>query len=261
MFYTEVVAKIEGEDNVYSIGQLSKKTGVTVRTLDYYDEIKLLKPSSATEGGHRLYNEGDVLRLQQILALKYMGFSLEQIKRNLNESVATWEQSLEQQLSMIREQQKELQELEQALSGVLYSIQLEEEIKWPLIFDIIRLFQRDKDVVNHLYEKYFNEEEQKKIMSLQTERNKDDVQEWARIIHDVRAVLNENPESEKVQQLAEQWMKKVHDMFDDDHVLKGKMWDVIKDHSGSVAFYPMDEEIVQFMERAIHIMYERKEEK
>ncbi|UUI03557.1 TipAS antibiotic-recognition domain-containing protein [Oceanobacillus jeddahense] len=97
-------------------------------------------------------------------------------------------------------------------------------------------------------------------MSLQTERNKDDVQEWARIIHDVRAVLNENPESEKVQQLAEQWMKKVHDMFDDDHVLKGKMWDVIKDHSGSVAFYPMDEEIVQFMERAIHIMYERKEE-
>lgn len=75
---------------MYSIGQLSKETGVTVRTLDYYDEINLLNPSSTTEGGHRLYAEDDVLRLQQVLAMKYMGFSLEQIKEKLDESVVTW---------------------------------------------------------------------------------------------------------------------------------------------------------------------------
>ncbi|WP_237049268.1 MerR family transcriptional regulator [Lentibacillus amyloliquefaciens] len=52
--------------------------------MDYYDEINLLKPSSTTEGGHSLYDKDDVLRLQQVLALKYMGFSLEQIKEKLD---------------------------------------------------------------------------------------------------------------------------------------------------------------------------------
>ena len=83
---------------MYTIGKLSKNTGVTVRTLDYYDEIGLMKPSSKTEGGHRLYSEDDVLRLERILALKYMGFSLEQIKDILENSTSTWQESIQQQL-------------------------------------------------------------------------------------------------------------------------------------------------------------------
>ncbi|GAB2571806.1 MerR family transcriptional regulator [Gracilibacillus alcaliphilus] len=244
---------------MYSIGQLSKKTGVTVRTLDYYDEIQLLKPSSATEGGHRLYDQHDVLRLQQILALKYMGFSLEQIKEKLGESAVNWQQSLEQQLDMVRQQQKQLQALEQALNGVLYSIQFEEEVKWSLIFEIIRLFQQDKEIVQHLYDPYLNKKEQKIIKDIQAERSIDDVQEWSDIIGDVRAVLNKDPSSEEVQRLAERWMQKVYDMFGDNHYLAAKMWDVIKEHSGGIAVYPMDEDIVQFMNKAIGIMYERKE--
>src|SRR5699024_795614 len=114
-----------------------------------------------------------------------------------------------------------------------------------------------EDVVKHLYENYLNEKEQKTVTNLEAERNKDDIQEWAHIIRDVRSVLNENTGSERVQRLAEQWMKKVHGMFGDNHLLKEKMWKVIRDHSGEVAFYPMDEEIVQFMERAVGIMYER----
>ena len=51
---------------VISIQQLTRETGVTVRTLRYYDQIDLLKPSGKTEGGHRLYSEADVIRLQQI---------------------------------------------------------------------------------------------------------------------------------------------------------------------------------------------------
>ncbi|WP_130859907.1 MerR family transcriptional regulator [Gracilibacillus phocaeensis] len=243
---------------MYSIGQLSKKTGVTVRTLDYYDEVQLLQPSSATEGGHRLYDDQDVLRLQQILALKYMGFSLELIKENLDNPAATWEQSLEQQLEMVKQQQRQLQALEQALRGVLHSVQMEDELKWPLIFDIIHLFQRDQDAVNQLYQKYLSEQEQEMIMQLQVERDKDDIQEWACIIRNVRAISHEHPGSEKAQRLAEQWMNKVHAMFGDNHQLQEKMWDVIRNHSGEVELYPMDEEVVTFMERAVRIMNERK---
>src|SRR6201988_5498959 len=61
------------------VGELAKRTGLTVRTLHHYDEIGLLKPSLHTEAGHRLYTAADVARLQQVLSLRQLGFSLEQV--------------------------------------------------------------------------------------------------------------------------------------------------------------------------------------
>src|ERR1041384_2257477 len=60
------------------VGELAKRTGLTVRTLHHYDEIGLLKPSQHTESAHRLYTAGDVARLQQVLSLGQLGVSLEQ---------------------------------------------------------------------------------------------------------------------------------------------------------------------------------------
>jgi DNA-binding transcriptional MerR regulator len=62
------------------VGELAKRTGLTVRTLHHYDEIGLLKPSLHTEAGYRLYTPGDVARLQQVLSLRQLGFSLEEVK-------------------------------------------------------------------------------------------------------------------------------------------------------------------------------------
>src|SRR5947209_4666850 len=61
------------------VGELAKRTGLTVRTLHHYDEIGLLKPSLHTESGHRLYTAADVARLQQVLSLRQLGFALEEI--------------------------------------------------------------------------------------------------------------------------------------------------------------------------------------
>jgi DNA-binding transcriptional MerR regulator len=60
------------------VGELARRTGLTVRTLHHYDEIGLLVPSLKTDGGHRLYTEADVARLQQVLSLRQLGFSLEE---------------------------------------------------------------------------------------------------------------------------------------------------------------------------------------
>src|SRR5262245_22466043 len=62
------------------VGELARRTGLTVRTLHHYDEIGLLKPSLHTEAGHRLYTAGDVARLQQVVSLRQLGFSLEEIR-------------------------------------------------------------------------------------------------------------------------------------------------------------------------------------
>lgn len=65
------------------VGEVAKATGLTVRTLHHYDEIGLLVPSERSGAGYRLYSDGDVRRLYRILALRGMGFTLEEIAATL----------------------------------------------------------------------------------------------------------------------------------------------------------------------------------
>ncbi|MCL2563158.1 MAG: MerR family transcriptional regulator [Oscillospiraceae bacterium] len=66
-----------------TVGEVAKKMGTTVRTLQYYDKEGLLSPSATSEGGRRLYMDKDVIKLHQILSLKSLGFSLDDIKNRL----------------------------------------------------------------------------------------------------------------------------------------------------------------------------------
>lgn len=66
-----------------TVGEAARKMGVTVRTLQYYDKEGLLSPSAESEGGRRLYTNKDMVMLHQILSLKSLGFSLEDIKQRL----------------------------------------------------------------------------------------------------------------------------------------------------------------------------------
>ncbi len=66
-------------NHALKVGDLAKRTGLTVRTLHHYDEIGLVKPSGHTESGHRLYTARDIVRLQQVISLRQLGFSLEEI--------------------------------------------------------------------------------------------------------------------------------------------------------------------------------------
>ena len=66
-----------------TVGEVAKKMGVTVRALQYYDREGLFRPSAVSEGGRRLYTDKDIIRLHQILSLKSLGFSIDEIKNRL----------------------------------------------------------------------------------------------------------------------------------------------------------------------------------
>ena len=68
----------------YTAGKFAKMAGITLRTLRYYDEVDLLKPSARGENGYRLYHESDMITLQRIIALRYLRFSVEEIQEELN---------------------------------------------------------------------------------------------------------------------------------------------------------------------------------
>src|SRR5579871_1526984 len=79
---------------MYHTGEFAQVADVTERTLRYYDKVGLLSPSGYTEAGYRLYTHEDLLRLQQILALKFLGFSLAEIKAYLQVDPVVLQDSL-----------------------------------------------------------------------------------------------------------------------------------------------------------------------
>ncbi len=76
-------------DRYYTAGELAKISGVSSRTIRYYDEKGILKPSSYSDGDYRLYDNDAVIVLQQILMLKYVGFSLEEIREVIKQDRET----------------------------------------------------------------------------------------------------------------------------------------------------------------------------
>src|SRR5690625_5497779 len=100
-----------------SIQEIVKLTGISARTLRYYDEINLLPPAAKTEGGHRLYHQKDLQKLQEIQFLQGIGFSLKDIKKMLTESHGDWAVGLKNQLTYIEKEKKRLTEIEETLKG------------------------------------------------------------------------------------------------------------------------------------------------
>jgi DNA-binding transcriptional MerR regulator len=102
----------------WKIGDLAKLTGLTVRTLRFYDQIGLLSPSGQTESGHRLYSESNLSRLHQILSLKELGLSLEEIKSVLSGGQISPLEIVSLQINQIKEQIKLQQKLLEQLRHV-----------------------------------------------------------------------------------------------------------------------------------------------
>lgn len=107
-----------------TVGEVAKKMGITVRTLQYYDKVGLLFPSTRSEGGRRLYTDKDLVILHQIISLKSLGFSLDKIKENLVslESPNEVADALTKQAEVIK---LELEKLNSSLAAIE---QLKEEV-------------------------------------------------------------------------------------------------------------------------------------
>ena len=101
----------------WKVGELAEDAGLTVRTLHYYDEIGILKPTHESEGGHRIYNRSDLETLQKILTLKQLGFSLEKIKEAVSKKSFSLNDATEQLRADLQKRKAELEEIEARLEN------------------------------------------------------------------------------------------------------------------------------------------------
>lgn len=136
-----MVKKKESGGVYYSSGEFARMAQITVRTVRYYDKQNILKPSLVTPTGARFYTEEDFARLQQIMLLKYLGFSLEDIRElTVNDSDYSYlEHSLEQQQNLVRDRIEQLQLVEQAIGETVTEIRQQQNVDWNRMRKLIHL--------------------------------------------------------------------------------------------------------------------------
>ena len=188
-----------------TVGELAKKMGTTVRTLQYYDKEGLLSPAAVSEGGRRLYTHKDMIRLHQIQALKSLGFSLSDIKTRLVSLDTPKEvaEVLTQQAQAIREKIGELTETLSAVEALRTEVIQMQEVDFKKYADIVVNLRMDNEY--YWLIKHFDD------AMLEHIRNQYDQESGMEFIHrfnklnDQILELREQklpPEDERVQNLA-----------------------------------------------------------
>jgi len=196
-------------EKVFQAREFADLTGVTVRTLHHYDRLGLLKPSRYTRAGYRLYCERDFARLEQIVTLKFIGFSLKEIKNILNHGSFDLATALRRQREAIEEKRSRLELAIQAIQRAEYAIDTSEESGWEAFAKIIEVInmQHDMDWSKKYYSPEAQQEIEKRAATIPAEVVEQAQRDWATLIKEVDAAVKagEDPRSEKSRALAARW--------------------------------------------------------
>jgi DNA-binding transcriptional MerR regulator len=194
----------------YRVGQVAARTGVSIRTLHHYDRIGLLHPSQRRESGHRLYSSADLLTLQQILTLRYLGFELRQIRDLLHRTDFDVMASLRIQRGVVRDRVSELQRIEASLSRLLEHRLARGGWDWKLVTEASATVQRGLEQKGAKMNDYYTPEEiRHQAAELahgapgEALRALED--QWRALLRDVHANLDLPPESAQARELAARW--------------------------------------------------------
>ncbi len=190
------------------VGELAKRTGLTVRTLHHYDEVGLLRPSLHTESGHRLYTAGDIARLQQVLSLRQLGFSLEEIAGCLDRPGFSPMEVIRLHVARLRDQIALQRSLCERLEAVAAHFEAAGEVSAD---EFIRTIEEMT-----MIESYYTPEQLETLKArgeqLGPDRIRQSQEDWAELIAEVRAEMEKGtaPAAPEVQALARRWMDLVN---------------------------------------------------
>jgi DNA-binding transcriptional MerR regulator len=186
------------------VGELAKRTGLTVRTLHHYDEMGLLKPSLHTEAGYRLYTPADVARLQQVLSLRQLGFALEEICDCLDRPGFAPLEVIRLHVARLREQIELHRKLCERLEALAELFRTAGEVSADGFLQTIQVMT--------MIEKYYTPEQLAQLDARAKEVGQEAIdqapQQWADLFTAVTAEMEAgtDPADPKAQELAKQWL-------------------------------------------------------
>ncbi|HKU68070.1 MAG TPA: MerR family transcriptional regulator [Candidatus Baltobacteraceae bacterium] len=190
--------------------QFAREAGVTVRTLHVYDRLGLLPPAARSDSGYRLYGEAELERLEQILALRFVGFRLEHIKELLAGPKWPLVVALRMQREIIAQQMRKLDAATQAIEQAESTLIADESAdRWKVLCNIIEALRMENDY--NWTQNYYNDAAREKLEEMRKNTPQEVVEQgqrdWAALIAEVEeaASRNEDPAGEHAQALAGRW--------------------------------------------------------
>lgn len=167
----------------WRIKEMSDLTGVSVRMLHHYDKIGLLNPSVRSANGYRWYGEQDLAILQQIVALKFFGFSLEQIKTMVQQKI-DFAVHLRAQQQQLKEQVEQLVQAEQAIGTVLDRLGSSKVPDWNDLISLIERYRMTAELKNSWAKRVLSAEQFEAYMEMYRQHPKE-FAAWDNIIEQI----------------------------------------------------------------------------
>lgn len=193
----------------YRIGELAKRTGVSVRTLHHYDRIGLVQPSARSEAGYRLYTADDAVRLQQVLTLRYFGFRLAEIGTLLDAPGQDVAQALQAQRRVLQRRAADIQAIDGALGQVIALHETQGGWSWDAVTEaIVAVRERLTEGAEDMKDLY-TEEQMRQFAELREQVGDDEIhaieEAWKELVTEIQSKLDLDPASPEAQALAERW--------------------------------------------------------
>ncbi len=240
-------------DRRWRIGELAKRTGLSVRALRHYDEIGLLVPSERSFSGYRRYSALDLRRLYRIVAMRQLGMGLEQIGAVIDGTGPDVRSTVWAQLEAL-DRQRELQDrLRSRLQSVLEALDREAEPSTELFIEAIEM--------TTMIEKYYNPEQLDQLAErgreLGAEAIKEAEREWGELIAAVQQERAEgtDPASPRMLELARRWQALIAQFTGGDTGIENALGEMYKNEGPEPASRgALDDELMQYVRKAIQAL-------
>jgi len=198
------------------VGELSRRAGITVRTLHHYDDIGLLSPSARSEGGARLYDRADVIRLHRIESLKQLGCSLAEIRGLLDDLAVEPLEIIRRQMHLLDEQAERIQALRLRLERLSEKVARGGETgmdDWLTTLEMMTM-----------YGKHLSEQDLDQLRRADTE-SPPLTDAWQALVTEIRAAIGRGltPASNEASALAWRWLRLLREVTGDDPRLALKL--------------------------------------
>jgi len=235
------------------VGELAKRTGLTIRTLHHYDEIGLLTPSGRTESLHRLYTAEDISRLQQIVSLRQLGFALEEVKDCLDRPGFSPLEVIEMHVARLREQMQIQRELCERLEGLAASFRAAGQVSAEGFLWTI-------EVIN-MIENYYTPEQLESFRKRAEEAAaagvdiaKQGQADWAKLLDDIRVEMERgtDPADAKLRPLEKRRQALVNAFSGGDKAIEEnlkRLW--IEQGDKLCAQFGMDPKVMQYVGKMV----------
>lgn len=234
----------------YRVQAFAQVAGVSVRALHHYDAINLLKPSRRTAAGHRRYTDVDLVRLQQIVVLQHIGFSLSEIRELLDRPDYDLRQALAMQQSAIDMEIQRLQQVSAALQDTLAAIDATGKPDTKLVIAMLHMLSADENWTR----RFFSDEAWMKVQPGRSSVG-DALQgaaQWSQLTDDFREVCHLPPTHPDVQVLAAQMHTLIEAFTQRDAQVEASLREMYSDLENIPPMYRMDEHLHEFMNQALN---------